>query len=429
VGRFFLCAASQLVLLAWLNAFADSSAPGNPGKFVAILFAAGAAYWLLVASFENVPAKWRALIFWTVAIVLRVVVFPMPPGDDVWRYIWEGKIQLHGFNPYLLGPQAPVLESLRDAGWEKINHPEWAAIYPPAAELGFALLSRISATPWFYKAAFAAADLFTLFFLLRLNTGPGRYRHTAWYAWNPALILAFAGMAHFDSLLLLAMTVSIWALHRADPMGEREPSWTWSVISAVFLGLAIALKTIPVFLLPAWLFALKRRSIVLTISIAIPVFLSSMYGGLGVVTKSLREFAYVSRFNDLVWWLVEKSVWANPAQKNARYTIALLVVVCALAVIFRKDWRRSALWALGAALILSPALHPWYVTWILPLACWRKQQAWFALSLSVFASVLLGENGARLPRVIVWMMVVAPPLLVWIYQYKPKLAKHEHSHS
>ena len=316
MGRFFLCAASQLVLLAWLNAFADSSAPGNPGKFVAILFAAGAAYWLLVASFENVPAKWRALIFWTVAIVLRVVVFPMPPGDDVWRYIWEGKIQLHGFNPYLLGPQAPVLESLRDAGWEKINHPEWAAIYPPAAELGFALLSRISATPWFYKAAFAAADLFTLFFLLRLNTGPGRYRHTAWYAWNPALILAFAGMAHFDSLLLLAMTVSIWALHRADPMGEREPSWTWSVISAVFLGLAIALKTIPVFLLPAWLFALKRRSIVLTISIANPVFLSSMYGGLGVVTKSLREFAYVSRFNDLVWWLVEKCALHNRAARG-----------------------------------------------------------------------------------------------------------------
>lgn len=426
--RLCILAVAELALLSVLNFFGDLSVAGNQAKFTSIFFLAAAIYWLLARAFEHVPARSRAAVFWILAILFRLVLFPMAPGDDVWRYVWEGRIQAQGFNPYLLAPQAPELVALREEGWEKINHPEWSAIYPPGAQLCFAWLARVSAKPWFFKLAFTAADLCTLLFLLRLNTGPGRYRQTAWYAWCPAVALAFAGAAHFDSLMLLPMTLALWTLRRAEPPGEGEPSWAWACLSAVLLGLAISIKTIPLLLIPAWLFALRRRSVVLTISLLIPFALSLQYGGVAAVTKSVREFAHVTRFNDLVWWLVEKTIWANPAQTNGLFNILLFAVVGVIAVVFRKDWRRSALWILGAALILSPALHPWYVTWILPLACWRGQRAWFALALSGVASLLLLEPTAASPA-LVRALVLLPPLAAFLRQYRHRLLAHEPSNA
>src|SRR5207302_3605638 len=130
-----------------------------------------------------------------------------------------------------------------------------------------------------------------------------------------------------------------------------------------------------------------------------------------VVSKSLAEFARVTRFNDLVWWIFDLGFWPthvkqtvngcwmtllpwvglNPDYENSKDSFLLVVAVAVIVVIFRRDWRRSALWVLGAMLVLSPALHPWYVSWILPLACWRKAFAWFVLALSVAVCLLVWE--------------------------------------
>lgn len=406
--------AVEAVFLGILTQFSDLAVAGNPLRFVGLLILGGVAYLWALQVYEHVPSALRPRFFWGASIILRLVVFAMVPGDDIWRYIWEGRVTIAGFNPYLLAPDSPELVSLRDAGWAAINHPEWAAIYPPGAQLLFSWLARISAGPLPFRIAFALADLLTLYMLVRLNTGSGRFRASAWYAWNPAVICFLAGAAHFDSVMILAMTASMWALHRGNPMGRNEHSWMWATLSAVFLGLAISVKVIPIFLLPVWAFALRRRSPVLLISLVIPWLFSLRFGGLSVVLEPLRRFANVTRYNDLVWWMVE-GVIPNPAQQNFRYTVILIAVVCVLAVVFRKDWRRAALWVLGACLILSPVLHPWYVCWILPLAAWRRCHPWFFLALSAPVALLVWENGPFWSAwVVTWpihLAVILPPLL------------------
>jgi hypothetical protein len=64
-----------------------------------------------------------------------------------------------------------------------------------------------------------------------------------------------------------------------------------------------------------------------------------------------------------------------------------------VAICFRHDWRRGILWVLGAALLLSPELHAWYLIWLLPLAAWRGPAArpWFVLSISLFGYFLLWD--------------------------------------
>ena len=110
------------------------------------------------------------------------------------------------------------------------------------------------------------------------------------------------------------------------------------------------------------------------------------------IFQPLKDFAYVTRLNDACWWLVEATVWPNVTQKNDVYQIAVTLGCLACAVVFRRDWPRALLWTLGAALLLSPALHPWYLAWILPFAAWRgglAARTWFIFSVSIFGYFLL----------------------------------------
>jgi hypothetical protein len=64
------------------------------------------------------------------------------------------------------------------------------------------------------------------------------------------------------------------------------------------------------------------------------------------------------------------------------------VVAVLVAIVFARNWRRGLLWSLAIAIILAPVLHAWYVTWILPVATWRRAYAWHFLSVTIFAYYL-----------------------------------------
>ena len=422
---FFCALIAVFACLLWALKAGDLSIPGHPAQLVGALLGAGVCFLLAVRFFPKGSARNQAVLFWFVAIALRVVLLPMEPGDDMWRYLWEGHIQREGFNPYVESPDSAELTALRDDDWWKINHPESAAIYPPATELvflGFATLVPVAtqklASAIAFKIVFILADLATIELLLSLIGGTNRHRIAAWYAWNPAVAYACAGAGHFDSLMLFTLTAAVLALDRATAANETCPAWSWSLVSTACLGFAIAFKLIPVFLLPVWFFALRRRAAALVLSIAIPAALSLPYGGPGVVLKPLLAFADVTRFNDLVWGWIEAVTIANPFGRNWPFTLALALATGGIVWKFRADWRRSALWVLGTALLLSPTLHPWYVLWILPLAVWRGQTAWTVLSLSALTALLLWETTALWtawePNLLTRSMVVLPPLLAWL---------------
>jgi len=438
---FSLALIGEFACLLWALKAGDLSIAGHPARLVGSLLGAGVCFLVAVQFLAKGSTPGRAVFFWFVAIALRVVLLPMAPGDDLWRYQWEGRIQHHGFNPYVENPDSQRLVAWRDHSWAKINHRESAAIYPPATELLFAALASATTAPsvLVFKTVFVLADLATVALLLALIGGPDRHRTTAWYAWNPAVAYACAGAGHFDSLMLLPITAAVLALRRA--VEERAPSlprpaihgtdravpssrhpWSWSLISTACLGLAIAFKLIPIFLLPVWFFALRRRAAVLLLAIAIPAGLSIPYGGPAVVVQPLFAFAEVTRFNDLVWGWIEAVTIPNPLGRNWPFTLALALAVIVIPWKLRDDWRRSAFWVLGAALLLSPVLHPWYVIWILPLAVWRGQIAWTVLSLSALTALLLWETTplwtAWQPNLLTRSMVVLPPLAAWLVQSK-----------
>jgi alpha-1,6-mannosyltransferase len=420
--RFGIALLAEVLLCAGLNLFDDWTLAEMPVRFVACGLACGIAFLAAVSVFpETLSPRTQALLFWSVAIVLRIVALPIEPGDDFWRYQWEGKVQQAGYNPYLQAPDDPVLaeERAQFPNWYKINHRHFSAIYPPGAQLIFAALAGISDHPLFYKLVFTAADLATAAVLLLMLPRANRFADAAWYAWNPLVVYSFAGSAHFDSLMVLPMLGGVLLLMRFERAEDDRTRWMLAIGAAALFGIAISVKLIPVLLLPLCVFALRSRAVALALALAIPAVLSLWYGWPGVaIWDTLRSFAHVTRLNDLFWWIVEETVWPNPRQKNYRYNVVIIAVVCLVSLLFWRNWKRGMFWVLGVALILTPVLHPWYLTWILPFAAWRRVLPWQVLSVTLFAYFLFwNERLFLLPwRSEMWLrgIIMIPPLVAWL---------------
>jgi len=444
--RFSIALIAEILLCASLNFFDDWTLEEMPVKFVTAAMLCGIAYFAAVTRFPiSAGLRFQGGVFWAVVVGLRLVALPLAPGDDLWRYQWEGKIQQAGFNPYVNPPDDPQLEPVRAEfpAWQKINHRDFRAIYPPGTELLFAGLSRISDSPLLYKLIFTAADIATIAVLLRLFRGAhapsrapfgaspngiagsrlaaSRYANAAWYAWNPLVVYSFAGAAHFDSLMILPMTAGILFLTRFETENDSRRKWFLALGASAAFGLATSVKLVPVLLLLCCVFALRLRAITLIVSVGIPALLSLFYGYPKVpIWDSLRRFAHVTRLNDLFWWLIEETLWRNPHQKNYRYNVIIIICVALVSILFWRNWKRGMIWALGTALILSPVLHPWYCTWILPLAAWRRAITWNVLSITLFAYFLFwNERLFALPwHSAPWTraIIILPPLVaaVWL---------------
>ena len=82
------------------------------------------------------------------ALVARAMLLPVGPvSTDIYRYVWDGRVQAAGINPYRYIPADPALAHLRDAEiYPKINRADYArTIYPPAAQIVFAAVGQVSA--------------------------------------------------------------------------------------------------------------------------------------------------------------------------------------------------------------------------------------------------------------------------------------------
>ena len=115
-------------------------------------------------------------LIWGFAILFRVVLLPCVPflSDDIYRYLWDGHVQLAGINPYLYPPDAPELESIRTAWHARINNPSISTIYPPFAQMVFAAGALAGGSLLALKALWTLADLAACLLLTRIARRTGR---------------------------------------------------------------------------------------------------------------------------------------------------------------------------------------------------------------------------------------------------------------
>ena len=184
------------------------------------------------------------------AALMRVAVFLPPPvlSTDVYRYVWDGRVQAAGINPYLHLPAAPELLALRDAGagpaaiYPNINRAYYApTIYPPFAQAIFAAVALAWPGVWGMKAAMLAFDALAACAALLLLRAAGLPPvRVLIYAWNPLVVWEFAGGAHIDAAAAGLSALAILAAVRLRP-----------ALAGAALGLAVLCKLLPAALFPA----------------------------------------------------------------------------------------------------------------------------------------------------------------------------------
>src|SRR5271169_1691477 len=111
----------------------------------------------------NRPAdRWTIVIVVVCAIACRLVCLFSPPflSSDIFRYVWDGKVQAAGINPFRYIPADSHLAFLRDLDiYPHINRVDSAhTIYPPADQLIFLLITRIHASVTFIKFAWVGFE-------------------------------------------------------------------------------------------------------------------------------------------------------------------------------------------------------------------------------------------------------------------------------
>lgn len=343
----------------------------------------------LAAFLTYLAAVWRVRpegrrMAWIVAfgLLFRLTLWCSPGAlsDDLYRYLWDGRVQAHGINPYRYPPDAPELTALRDPHLS-VNHPDVPTIYPPFAQVVFLLISLISPTPLAVKIAFTLFDLGTAWFLHRLLVRRGGPPEALIiYLWSPLVVVEVAGSGHVDALAIFWMVGALlWA-------EERKP-----VRASVALSLSILSKFFAAALIPAfWVWrphpppplSHGERGVRGLALLLIPLIVAAAYlpyiGAGENLFAGLRTYAEHWQFNDLLFRHILAR--ANTPDR-ARQVVALLFGLTALVLAIRKvDLFTSAFVLVGAFLLLTPTLHPWYVLWVVPFLVFRRDAAWLLLT-------------------------------------------------
>ncbi len=367
-------------LTAVLTLVATRTPLGSPLFFgcAALAAAAYAALMWRAAGAPNVPGR-LLLAALALALAFRVpLALPRAGADsDMVRYVWDGRVQLLGYNPYRVVPADPAMANTHTEETRRMPSARARTPYPPAAQLFFRLVVWLRDSSRVMKLALLACDLLTVVVLWRWLVVTGR---PAWltlaYAWNPLVVLEVAHSGHIDAL------GALWIAASAYWLARRRTG-----LATLALVLAIATKLLPIVLLPLYWRRIRLRDAVMGGLFMAFLYLPFMSGEtlpLGAVPNVVAHI----RFNGPFFhWM---------AALSTPQMAAMAAVAGGLATAAWARWRLEATdpagwaWPMGVALAGAPVIYPWYLLYLTP----------FLLTT------------ATLP-LSVWTLTVIPAYVVW----------------
>ena len=347
------------------------------------------------------------LRYWIgLGIGLRVaLVFAFPLlSDDVYRFIWDGRLVAAGYNPFAQLPAyyletARAVAGLDQALFDRLNSPDYYTIYPPVAQGVFTVAVWLSPGSWYgaavvMKAFLLLCELGTGWLLYRLLLGFDLPPARLLYYWlNPLILIELIGNLHFEAAMVCFLLLSLYCLTRSNYGG-----------AAGGMALAIGSKLLPLMLLPFLLQRLWGRPFWMffgTLAAGLAVlFLPLLLGGgfLEGFGGSLDLYFRKFEFNASLYYLLRAYGFYDVGWNQiARYGPTLAALAAAVIFIVAlsdrtTDWRSlPGLWlaAFVIYLLCATTVHPWYLA--VPIALcgftgWRFPLVWSFLIMLTYIS-------------------------------------------
>jgi hypothetical protein len=353
---------------------------------------------------------------WLVAaLALRIpwILTGVSLSDDIWRYIHDGRAQLAGLSPFLYPPSAPEAAAYAGPELGLINNPDLPTIYPPFTQLMFRLGASLGATVLSWKLVLLLFDLGTgaaLIPLLRRRKLP--LALVAAYLLHPLPIVEFAGNGHVDAIAICTLML---ALAFVDGRGT---------VSGVAFAASVASKYVALPLAPFFIRNLpsgRRLGFLLAALVAGVLFYLPFLDPLPL--GSLGVFAGTFEFNGPV----ASVLTAGITREGARWVIGGGLVVLLGWLWWRKTppLQAAFVW-IAAVLLVSPIVHPWYVTWLIPFLAWHRDTwllVWTGTVIAAYA-VLPEWWSVGIWHLPAWALILeyAPVYLLLIATALPRLS-------
>jgi hypothetical protein len=398
-------------------------AANNPGDIrwlINLVLVQSAVYLLAVWIVIRIrPSRVTLFIAIAFALLFRLSILFSPPylSDDVYRYIWDGRVQAAGINPYRYVPAAPELAHLRDDNiYPKINRRDHAhTIYPPLAEGLFLATTRISESVVWMKLTMLGFEVIAVWAIAQLLTSLGLPRQRLLiYAWHPLVIWEFAGSGHVDAIAIAFIALALLAFH-------RKPG----IAAGSALACATLTKLFPIVLLPA--FFKPRRWIIpagfaATMLLAYLPYLSvGPTALLGYLPGYAQEQGLISGEQFYLLNLARKFFGANVPFGVFVGFAAIVMGGIACWAILRKtgslEQLRLAMVLATATTVLFAPHYSWYFAWLVPFLCFTPSAAVFYLTIASFVLYFTWLGDSPDQMLIINSIVYLPLLLIGAIEF------------
>ena len=360
---------------------------------------------------EDLPYYWSML--------LRVLLLLSVPAlsDDVYRFIWDGRLLLNLTDPYKELPSEYIsrgIEGLDQALYDKLNSKDYFSVYPPFNQVFFFLSVLFSPGSEFWSIVvlrfiiilFELGNIRLIRKLLKHYKLPQKYGLL--YALNPMVILELSGNLHFEAILIFFLLLALWYY-------EQEKL----TLSALMFGLAVAVKFLPLIFLPLLIRKIGFKKAVVYGLIVGGVLIVSFLplintAHIWAIRDSLELYFQKFEFNGSIYYLTRwygfETEGHNIIAKSGRWMMyATLGSILLYSFIGKqRRWPEQMVWVWTLYLLFATTVHPWYAIPLLALSVFTMKQFPFVWSVMIFFTYA----NYQLSGYYEWLEVVAVEYIV-----------------
>ncbi|WP_233487118.1 mannosyltransferase [Tenacibaculum sp. E3R01] len=348
-----------------------------------------------------------------ISILFRFIFLFSDPNlsQDFYRFIWDGRMLLEGYNPYLSLPETfieqrnyPINQTVElYNGMGAMNGSHYTN-YPPINQLCFFIASLIAnnsiiGSVIVMRLIIILADIGILFYgkkLLEKLQLPAS--NIFLYLLNPFVIIELTGNLHFEPVMLFFL---VWGLYKLN-----QKNW---VLAGVLFAVSISVKLIPLLFLPIFyqLFIKKEETIFkglkkligfylvifVTICLLFLPFFSSTF--ISNYSKSVGLWFKNFEFNASIYYLAREIGYLfrgyNEIAIIGKIMPALTIVFLSLISFYKKNNSMkqiitSMLFGLSFYYFTTTTMHPWYLSTLIILSVFTKYRFPIIWSLVVILS-------------------------------------------
>lgn len=356
--------------------------------FLSVLYLAGVFLVLKWIPTETKPWPLAGVIV-LFALLFRLPLIIQAPtvlSKDMYRYIWDGRVQQSGINPYRHPPDAEALAGLRDDQiYPKLNRKDQPTIYPAGAQIFFRIFYRLVGDSVIgYKGLAAGFDMMTLLVLAGLLRAHQLHvSRIIVYAWNPLVVFEISYSGHLEGLTIFFVTSALY-LYTTGRKRSGIVILALSTAIKLYPGILIAalvnrgdrIQGTGIFLVTLLLLYLPFLGAGVKIAGFLPVYLKNPFEAFNLGLK----FLLMRLHTGLDYFLLS--------------VVFLSAVIVTVAIVFFREKKGNektlhAYFLTGLLIILMPAaLHPWYVIMIIPFLAVHPSPAWLLFTITVCLSYL-----------------------------------------